>query len=191
VADRAAGQGVHHMMSKKIEDLSDAELNRNLIYAGLFLVADELIKKLIINPVAAFYRNTTFGKGLPFTTYGKDVLARHKNKFLATLLYLRDHFEAISDDDLKEISLVGERRHSIAHELSTEIFNLHPQKDEEILSRARDALFKISNFWVYIELGHDPEFDDVEWATAHGADVTLLDLLIQRTRNLRVSPEFL
>ena len=40
------------MTNKTIEHLSDAELSRNLIYAGLFLVADELIKKLIINPVA-------------------------------------------------------------------------------------------------------------------------------------------
>ena len=118
------------------------------------------------------------------------MLSRDKNKFTATLLYLRDHYEAISDDDLKAISLVGERRHSIAHELSTEILNLNPEKDEQILTRARDALFKLSNFWVYIELGHDPEFHKVDWATAHGADVTLLDVLIQRTRNLRVSPDF-
>src|ERR1700733_11063536 len=136
------------MTLKTIEDLSDDELSRNLTYAGLFLVADELIKKLIINPVRVFYKNVTFGEGLPFTTYEKDVLSRHKNKFEATLLYLRDHFEAISDDDLKAISSVGHRRHAIAHELSTELFNMHPNKDEEVLSNARDALFKLSNFWI-------------------------------------------
>jgi hypothetical protein len=178
------------MTHKRIEDLSDGELSRNLIYAGLFLVADELIKKLIINPVAAFYRNMTFGEGLPFTTYEKDVLSRHKNKFIATLLYLRDHYEAISDDDLKAICFVGERRHTIAHELSTEILNLHPEDDDKILRRARDALFKLSNFWIYIELGADPEFHDVDWVAAQGADVTLLDALIERTRCLRGSTDF-
>lgn len=172
---------------KKIEHLSDSELTRNLIYAGLFLIADELIKKSIISPVRAFYRDVTFGDGLPFTTYEQDVLSRHKNTFDATLLYLRDHFEAISDDDPKAISSIGQRRHAIAHELSTELHNLNPGEDEEILGKARDALFKLSNFWVYIEVGSDPEFRSygIDWATAHGADLTLLDALIERTRRLR------
>jgi hypothetical protein len=177
------------MSRTTIDELSDSELSRNLAYSGLLLIAHELIKNLVIDPVKAFYRNTTFAKGMPFTTYEKDVLSRHTNKFDATLLYLRDHFEAISDDDVKAISLVGEGRQSLAHELSEELINLDPAKDEAILGSARDALFRLSNFWAYIAIGADPEFAslEIDWSTAHGRDLTLLDTLIERTRRTRLS----
>ena len=158
------------MTRRTIDDLSDSELSRNLAYGGLLLIAHELIKNLVIDPVKAFYRNTTFAKGMLFTTYEKDVLSRHTNKFDATLLYLRDYFEAINDEDVKAISLVRERRQSLPHQLSEELIKLDPDKDEAILKSARDALFKLSKFWIYIEIGADPEFAslDIDWSTAYG-----------------------
>jgi hypothetical protein len=121
---------------------------------------------------------------LPF-----DPQSRGGPKFDATFLYLRDHFEAISNEDVKAISLVGERRQSLAHELSEELINLNPAKDEALLGSARDALFRLSNFWAYIEIGADPDFAslDIDWATAHGGDLKLLDTLIERTHRTRLS----
>lgn len=43
------------------EDLMDF-----LTYAGLVLVAFELIKSLIVKPIKAFYAHTTFGPGMTF-----------------------------------------------------------------------------------------------------------------------------
>ena len=76
----------------------------------------------------------------------------------------------------------------IAHELSKELADFNPAEYENVLRNARDTLFQLSNFWTYIEIGSDPEFTSygIDWATVHGADLTLLDLLLERTRHLRL-----
>jgi len=74
----------------KIANLTEEELTRSLAYAGFILMAFELVKSLIVNPIKVFYLDTTFGDSMPFKTYKEDVLSRHKNEFEACLLYLRD-----------------------------------------------------------------------------------------------------
>ncbi len=83
-------------------NLTEEELTRALAYVGLVLVAFELVKRLIVNPIKAFYCDVTFGNGMPFKSYEEDVLSRHKNEFEACLLYLSDFMEAI-DSDLQAI----------------------------------------------------------------------------------------
>lgn len=90
--------------------MSSAEVNRNLAHAGLFLVAFELVKELVVKRVKGFYEGVTFGEGLPFKSYDEDVLARHKNVFEASLLYLRDHFQALSSEDLNAIQMLRQHR---------------------------------------------------------------------------------
>lgn len=52
-----------------------------------------------------------------------------------------------------------------------------------MLLDARQALFKLSNFWIYIEIGSDPEFisRDIDWNTVCGAELLLLDKIIEET----------
>ncbi len=129
--------------------LSPNELNRNLVYAGLFLVAFELVKELVVKPVKGIYHQTTFGEGMPFKTYEEDVLARHKNVFEASLLYLRNHFEAIGSEDIEKIQALREYRNLIAHDLPNLLPNMDPAaNDDAMLTKAREALFRLSNFWV-------------------------------------------
>ena len=47
-----------------LDGLTEDELTRVLAYAGLVLVAFELVKSLIVNPIKVFYRNVTFGEGM-------------------------------------------------------------------------------------------------------------------------------
>ena len=84
---------------QKIEGISSEEVESILSYAGLVLLAFELLKRMIVDPIKEFYTDVTFGEGLPFKSYEEDVKIRHKNILEASLLYLCDFMEAIDSDD--------------------------------------------------------------------------------------------
>jgi hypothetical protein len=165
-------------------NLSSAEVNRNLAHAGLFLVAYELVKELVVKRVKGFYEGVTFGEGMPFKSYDEDVLARHKNVFEASLLYLRDHFQAISSEDLDAIQMLRQHRNRIAHDLPRMLPHMDAAASDALLSSARESLFRLSNFWVYIDIGADPAFksQNIDWETVAGADLALLDRIIEQVR---------
>ena len=169
------------------ETLSSAAATRALVYAGLFLVAYELIRNLVVAPVKRFYDKTTFAPGMPFRTYEDDVLSRHKDVFEASLLYLRDHFKALTPEQVSAIQDVRRQRNSVAHALSKQLSSLDPLVNENLLTAARDALFSLSNHWTYVEIGCDPEFADLDpdWTQVCGEDLTLLDFVIEKTRDQR------
>jgi hypothetical protein len=166
-------------------NLSPAELNRRLVHAGLFLVAFELVRELVVKRVKGFYEGHTFGEGMPFKSYQRDVLARHKDVFEASLLYLRDHFEAISSEDLNAIQALRQHRNRIAHELPQLLPKMDPTENDALLSIARETLFRLSDFWVYIDIGSDPEFksQNIDWEKVAGEDLMLLDQIIEGCRS--------
>jgi hypothetical protein len=141
-----------------VKALSSAEVSRNLIYAGLFLVADELIKNLVVSRVRTFYAHTTFGPAAPFKSYEDDVLTRNKHVFEASLFFLRDHLKALTSEQILAIHAVRAHRNVLAHELSEQVASLESDKNEGLLTRARDALFSLSNLWTRIDIGADPEW---------------------------------
>jgi hypothetical protein len=165
------------------------DLNRNLVYAGLFLLAFELVRDLVTDRVRGFYADVTFGPGMPFRSYEKDVLSLHKNVFEASLLYLRDHFEAIRLEDIVAIQSLRKHRNDLAHRLPQLIAEMDPAENERLLIEARESLFRLSNFWTYIDIGSDPEFTslDIDWTTVAGGDLMLLDQIIDQTRSLRTT----
>ncbi|WP_018407581.1 hypothetical protein [Methylocystis rosea] len=155
------------------------DVREHLSHAGLILLSFELLKKLVIERVKNFYANTFFGPGLPFKTYEHDVLARHRDVFEASLLYLRDHFDAISADEMDAIQEIRKYRNRIAHELPQLILDMDATQNELMLIKARTCLFRLSNFWVYINVGADPDFRDTDWEAAAGDDLMLLDQIIE------------
>lgn len=170
------------------EALSSEETTRALVYAGLFLVAYELIKKLVVAPLKQFYDSTTFAPGMPFKTYEHDVLSRDKNVVEASLLDLRDHFKALTPEQVTAIQDVGKQRNAFAHALSEQLSSLDPIANENLLIAARDALFSLSNHWTYVEIGHDPEFAplDPDWTQFYGEELALLDCIIEKTKEHRI-----
>ena len=97
------------------QDPPPEALARGLTYAGFVLVGYELVKDMIVGPIKLFYKDTTFGQGMPFRTYDEDVRARHKNEFEACLLYLRDFMEAVEDADFDAIQELRNHRNDLAH----------------------------------------------------------------------------
>ena len=167
-----------------------ASIQDKLTYAGLVLLAFELMKNLIVDPIKTFYYRTTFSAASPFKTYDADVRSRHKNEFEACLLYLRDFMEAIDGSDFDIIQEVRKKRNEIAHELSSIIESFRYAEFSELLSKARKVLFKISNYRVKMEIGADPEAQNrgIDWETVVGSEYFMFDKIMgeinQATRRI-------
>jgi hypothetical protein len=173
---------------RDVETLTKEELTRVLAYAGLVLVAFELIKSLIVKPIKAFYCNVTFGPGLPFKSYEHDVLSRHRNEFEACLLYLRDFMEAIGADDMEAIQALREHRNSVAHDLANRLHALKIEDHALTLERASKALFKLSNYRTYIEIGSDPAFQNrgIDWNAIKGHEYELFEEVVNKVKLLQM-----
>jgi len=174
----------YQMIPSRIEDMKPEDIRHHLTHVGLILLAFEVVKELVIVRVKNFYADIVFGDGVPFETYEDDVLARHKDVFEASLLYLRDHFEAISAEEMDAIQELRQYRNRIAHELPQLILDMVPAQNELMLAKARACLFRLSNFWIYIDIGADPAFKNrsINWNTIAGTDLMLLDQIIEQLR---------
>ena len=168
----------------KIGDLTDEELTEVLAYAGLILVAFELIKSLIIRPIKAFYWHMTFGEGMPFKSYKEDVLIRHKNEFEACLLYLRDFMKAIDSDDVLVIQELRKHRNDLAHNIAHKLQTQEIEQDVFLLEKVSKTLFKLSNHQMYIEIGADPKFQNkgIDWESAKGSEYVIFEEVLNKIR---------
>jgi hypothetical protein len=169
-----------------LDGLTKDEVTRVLAYAGLVLVAFELVKSLIVNPIKAFYRNVTFGDGIPFKSYEHDVMSRHRNEFEACLLYLRDFMEAIDADDMQAIQDLRQHRNELAHDLANRLHRIDIEHYAPLLERADKALFKLSSYRMYMEIGSDPAFKNlgINWSTAKGPEYALFEEVLSKVRLL-------
>lgn len=164
--------------------MSEDELVSALTYAGFIFTAFELVKRLIVGPVKSFYDGVTFIDGCPFRSYEEDVLSRHKNQFEACLLYLRDFMQAIDADDLMAIQSLREHRNELAHKLPELLENFDLAEYVPLLERANKALFKLSNYRTYMDLGADPKFKamDIDWDSVYGQEYMLFSEIVKKVK---------
>lgn len=162
------------------------QLSLTLSYAGFILVAYELIKGMIVNPIKLFYSDMTFSKGMPFKSYKEDVTFRHKNEFEACLLYLRDFMEAIDSEDVITIQALRKHRNDLAHELPVMLKSFDIEDYLPLLEKTDKALFKLSNYRAYMEIGSDPEFQNkgINWDTLKGDEYLLFQEVLNKIDEL-------
>lgn len=170
-----------------VTDLTKDELTRVLAYAGLVLLSFELAKSLVVKPIKAFYANTTFGPGMAFKSYAEDVKSRHRDEFEACLLYLRDFMQAIDGPDMDSIQALRQHRNTLAHNLAKHLKTLNVDDCAPLLERADKALFKLSNYRVYMEIGADPDFKyrGIDWSTIVGDEYILFEQVRDKVRLLQ------
>jgi hypothetical protein len=170
-----------------ISALTKDEVTRVLAYAGLVLLGFELIKALIVKPIKAFYTNVEFGPGMPFKSYAEDVKVRHKDEFEACLLYLRDCMQAINADGMDAIQAFREHRNTLAHDLPGHLNSLNVDDCAPLLEGARAALFKLSNYRTYMEIGADPEFKNkgIDWDAVVGSEYILFAEVCEKIKILQ------
>jgi hypothetical protein len=159
-----------------VDQLTPDELTERLSYSGFVLLAYELVKSMIVEPIKVFYRDTTF-EGGPFKSYEQDVMSRHRNEFEACLLYLRDFMEAIDSADVLTIQAFRKHRNDLAHDLVKRLPALKVEEYRVLLADVDRTLFKLSNYRAYMEIGSDPEFAGIDWATAEGHEYALFETL--------------
>ncbi len=168
---------------RSIERESPEALREVLIDAGLFLVAYELIRSLVVRPVELFYADTTFGEGMAFKTFEDDVSSRAKHKFDACLLWLRDLMKGISDDQYHAIHRVREYRDELTHGIHEKLAEYDFAKATALPLDAKDALFALDNFWVLMEISADPEFSHIEnWDEIYSNPYSMLKTLLTNVR---------
>jgi len=155
-----------------------------LAYAGLTLIAFELVQKMIVWPIKVFYRDTTFGEGLPFKCYEVDVLSRHKNEFEACLLYLQDFVEAIDVEDVTTIQELRKHRNELAHDLASRLSDLNLEQYEPLFGRVDRMLRKLSRYRAYMEVGADPQFQGIDWENAVGGEYLLFAEILEEVKLL-------
>jgi hypothetical protein len=168
----------------KISDLTDEEITQALAYAGLILVAFELVKSLIVKPIKAFYLDITFPDGWLFKSYEEDILIRHKNEFEACLLYLRDFMQVIDSDDVSIIQELRKHRNDLAHNIAHKLQTQEIERDLFLLEKASKALFKLSNHQMYMEIGADPKFQNqgIDWESAKGPEYAIFEEVLNKIR---------
>jgi hypothetical protein len=170
---------------KRTTDLTEEELGTRLAYAGMVLVAFELVKSMIVGPIKAFYSHTTFtGSGMPFRSYEEDVLSRHKDQFQACLLYLRDFMEAIDDFDIIAIQSLRKHRNELAHDLVQRLPHLDLSDHKALFMQVEATIFKLSNYRAYIEIGSDPDFQKLkpDWTTLKGHEYLIFEDVMSKLK---------
>ncbi len=173
----------------KASQLTSEELAQVLAYAGLILVAFELVKSLIVKPIKLFYSDMTFGEGMPFKSYEEDVLFRHKNELEACLLYLRDFMKAIDSDDVLAIQSLREHRNDLAHDLAHKLQDLKIESYAPLLEVTNSALFKLSRHRTYMEIGSDPKWQNkgIDWESVKGHEYMIFEDVLNKIRILKES----
>jgi hypothetical protein len=171
----------------KVTNFTEEELTRALSYAGFVLIAFELVKSLIVNPIKEFYTNTTFGEGAPFNSYKEDVLSLHKNQFEACLLYLKNFIQAIDSEDVLTIQALRRHRNDLAHNLPGILHNLVIENYLPLLEKTNKTLFKLSNYRTYMEIGSDPDFQKkgINWDTIKGSEYELFEEVLGKVKILK------
>lgn len=171
----------------KVANLTEEELTRVLTYAGFILLAFELVKSLIVKPIKLFYSNSKFGESMLFKSYEEDVLSRHKNEFEACLLYLRDFMEAINSEDVLAIQGLRTHRNDLAHDIANRLHDIEIEYYLPLLEKVDKALFKLSKYRTYIEIGADPEFQNngMDWSTLKGHEYIIFEEVLNKVKILK------
>jgi hypothetical protein len=142
------------------EKLSNsAVLQHNLVLAGLYLVAYELLRGSIVGRLRLFFAPGGVDAD-PGSEYGAKVLALYpKDVFHASCLWLREN-QAISEADVVDLQGIRDHRNELAHELPSFLVEVERVVDVRRLERIRSLVTKVEHWWIReVEIPTHPDFD--------------------------------
>ena len=148
--------------------------------AGTAALAQGLLEALVVDSVKSIYERTTFSSSesaehMTFQSFEADVLWRHNDEFDACLLYLRDFMQVIDKADVQHIQDFRLQYTESAQHLRRNIAGLDFEALKTKTTLIDRAVFKLSNHRLYIEIGADPEFKDIDWKTQKGNEYLLFE----------------
>lgn len=147
---------------KWIAFLDPKNLKGNLISCALLIAMYESSKENTISQVKSLF-HIGFKDGVDlYSENYKEVLAKDKSPFKATLLWLKEH-EAISEEDISSMDSIRKYRNQLAHEMMNLLFE---GLDSDYLSHFELLLsirIKIERWWILnIEIPTNPDYDGKE-----------------------------
>jgi hypothetical protein len=168
----------------------DPEVARSrLILASLFIATFEALKGAIIEPPLAFFANRYTASGPEQSEeYKRVVLARHRSKVTATLMFLRDEVHAVTEDDLKAYDRIRSCRNEVAHELLKIAWNRGlPSGFTERFTEMVDLMRKVDRWWFEnVEMATN---EDIPRDTDPSAVLSGADFVLQVITKVALAPE--
>ncbi|MFL0287887.1 hypothetical protein ACJH6H_21770 [Mycobacterium sp. SMC-21] len=128
-----------------------------LAFAGLYQIAHEMIKDLVLVKVREFFcLDWDLDGGWSMTAeeetqYRNHVLSLASNRFRASLLWLVRN-DAITQMQADRLDLVRTHRDELVHELAKYIIDPDEDPDTELLVDALAILKDLHRFWINVEL---------------------------------------
>lgn len=143
-----------------IKFLDPKSLKSNLIAASIYLAAWETFEHGIIDHVESFYCFEFDENGLKHSDRYKEILARDRSQFRASLLWFKDQ-GVVDDADLELANRARQHRNEIAHKLPRFVSSVSHNVDVDLLRKMCELLNKIDVWWIRnIEIPTNPDFDD-------------------------------
>jgi len=163
-----------------LESYTTEEIKSLLLATSTILSAYEIVKSMVLRRTKfSFLTGFGYGGDKYSEEYETDVLVRDKSPLIASAKYLAEHYEAINLTDVMGIVALRSLRNDIAHDLPSVLVKYDLESLITNVSKARDLVFKLDNFWMYIEIGHDPEHQGTNWDTAFSNSTMFVDRLIE------------
>jgi hypothetical protein len=87
------------------------------------------------------------------------------------------------------IQELRQHRNILAHDLAYKLNDLDIQQYTSLLEKVDKALFKLSNYRTYMEIGSDPEFHNqgINWDTVKGHEYLIFEEVLEKLRILKIT----
>lgn len=161
--------------------LNPETLKGNLICASLYLTAFEILKNSVVEQLKAYI---LFGldESTPAhrAEYEKEVLARNRSPFHASVSWLQDN-GVIDAADVQKIDSIRKHRNSLAHELLKFIASADTNIDVSKLQEICEIVTKIDRRWIQaVEVPANPVYDGQEITdnAVTSGNMLFLDMII-------------
>lgn len=162
--------------------LDPQQLRSNLLLASLYLSAYEILKESLIDRIRSFFTLSLEENSKPvLDDQYREVKQLHKSILLASCSWLEQN-DALSKDDVDEITAIRQHRNEIAHELPHFLGDIDREISLEHLQGIFRILRKTEIWWVRnVDMAINPEFDNVQVddEDIHSGPVVLLSEIIR------------
>lgn len=165
--------------------LRPARVRSTLAFAGLFQLTHEMLKSMVLDDVKSFYGYSDIDGAIMWipedghADYKRHVLDLHKDRFIASLLWLQQ-MDALTADQAERLNDIYKHRHALTHELARYLIDPDLEPDVDLLVQALKTLTSLSQFWTRVEagLGTFADHPDVDLNDVKGGRMLLIELCI-------------
>jgi hypothetical protein len=168
--------------SQMLAKLEPGRLRATLTFVGLYQLTHEMIKRVVIDNVKAFYLRGADQSGLIYDedAYKTKVLDLDpKSRVRASVLWLVS-MNAITPEQADRLKEITDHRNDLIHELAKYLIGPKFEPDVTLFVDALGILRAIHDFWIQVEIdtGILDDHPDVTPAGVAPASLLLLDACV-------------